>query len=95
MRAGSSQTLSCRELVELVTDYLEGSLAPETRSRFDEHLDACEGCRAYVEQMRTTIDLVGSLSEDSVSPEAKDRLLGAFRAWKQRGPGAERGSRGT
>jgi anti-sigma factor RsiW len=87
MEVGSSSDLSCRELVELVTGYLEGSLDPNTRARFDEHVDACEGCRTFVEQMRMTIDLVGKLSEDSVSPDAMERLLGAFRAWKQGGPG--------
>jgi anti-sigma factor RsiW len=50
--------MTCQELVELVTDYLEDALTPEERERFEAHLDDCPGCRAYVEQMRVTIRLV-------------------------------------
>ncbi|MDQ5874162.1 MAG: zf-HC2 domain-containing protein, partial [Actinomycetota bacterium] len=46
------EELTCRELVELVTDYLEGGLTPEDRMRFEEHLLICEGCSAYVDQVR-------------------------------------------
>jgi anti-sigma factor RsiW len=74
--------LTCKELVELVTDYLEGALSPEERARFDHHLSGCRGCRAYVEQMRRTLGAVGALSEDAVPDEAKQRLLRAFRSWK-------------
>jgi anti-sigma factor RsiW len=73
----------CRELVELVTDYLEGALPEEERVRFEEHLSACDGCTAYLEQMRQTIRLTGMLSEEDVPPEARERLLEAFRGWKQ------------
>lgn len=74
--------LSCRELVELVTDYLEDALPPSERRRFDEHLEVCEGCVAYLEQMRTTIHLTGRLAEDSIPEAARDALLRAFRDWK-------------
>jgi anti-sigma factor RsiW len=75
--------VSCKELVELVTDYLEGTLPPEERSRFDEHLAICPGCVTYVEQMRSTIDATGALREDTVPAEARDALLSAFRDWKR------------
>ena len=78
----TSEELTCRELVELVTDYLEGSLAAEDRMRFEEHLLICEGCSAYLDQMRKTIEVVGSLQEDFIPPEMRDDLLAAFRAWK-------------
>jgi anti-sigma factor RsiW len=76
------EQLSCQELVELVTDYLEGALSAEQRARFDAHLEPCRGCTAYVEQMRTTIELVGRLTPEYVSPEAEAALLGVFRDWK-------------
>jgi anti-sigma factor RsiW len=75
--------LTCRELVELVTDYLEGGLSPSDRARFDEHLAACEGCTAYLDQMRRTLGLVGRLSERSVSVEAREALRGAFGDWRR------------
>ena len=69
--------------VELVTDYLEGRLAPIEQRRFEAHLALCRGCRTYLEQMRQTILALGKLSEESIDPEAKERLLGAFRAWRR------------
>jgi predicted anti-sigma-YlaC factor YlaD len=75
--------LTCRELVELVTDYLEEALSPADRARFDEHLALCDGCRAYVEQLRDTVRLTGTLTEESLTPAAREDLLGAFRAWRR------------
>jgi anti-sigma factor RsiW len=77
--------LACQELVELVTDYIEGRLAPTDTSRFEEHLAVCEGCRVYLEQMRETIRLTGALSEESLSPDARDALLETFRGWRAQG----------
>jgi len=76
--------LNCRELVELVTAYLEGDLSAGERKRFDAHLAGCDGCTMYVEQMRRTIELTGTLSVDDVPPEAEDALLRTFRDWKAR-----------
>jgi predicted anti-sigma-YlaC factor YlaD len=78
-----SDELSCRELVELVTDYLEGALAERERARFELHLVYCEGCENYLEQMRRTIATVGQLREEDADPQALDDLLGAFREWKR------------
>ena len=75
--------LTCRELVELVTEYLEGALPAAERMRFEAHLAECEGCTTYLEHMQQTIRLLGCLSEDHVSPEAQEKLLGAFRYWKK------------
>ena len=79
------QGMSCQELVELVTDYLLGALDPAEGARFEAHLEECEGCRIYVEQMRRTVAVVGALREDDVQPEARDALLGVFRDWKHSG----------
>lgn len=78
----TAEALSCQELVELVTDYLEGALDPEERARFQQHLAECGNCQIYLEQMRATIELTGSLQPESVSPEAEEALLKAFRNWK-------------
>lgn len=74
--------LTCKELVELVTDYVEAVLPPEERDRFERHLNACEGCRRYIEQMRQTITLTGALTAHDVSPQAGRKLLDVFRDWK-------------
>ncbi|HEY6584604.1 MAG TPA: zf-HC2 domain-containing protein [Gaiellaceae bacterium] len=74
--------LTCAEVVELVTDYLEGRLSESERRRFDEHLTECDGCTAYVEQMRTTIAVSGRLSPPEPRAEFEERLLQAFRGWR-------------
>jgi anti-sigma factor RsiW len=74
--------LTCRELVRLVTDYLEGTLPEHDRRRFDTHLTGCDGCTAYLAQMQDTITLTRVLTRDSLDPEARDTLLAAFRTWK-------------
>jgi anti-sigma factor RsiW len=79
----TNDDLPCQELVELVTDYLEGRLAPMEQRRFEAHLALCRGCRTYLEQMRQTIRALGKLPEESIAPEAKERLLGVFRHWRR------------
>lgn len=74
--------LTCQELVELVTDYLEHVLPPRDAARFEAHLASCTGCTNYVEQARRTIDLTGRLTEDALPPTARAALLDAFRRWK-------------
>jgi anti-sigma factor RsiW len=74
--------LTCREMVELVTEYLEGAMPPELRAVFEAHLAVCPGCTAYLQQMRQTVALLGTLLEESVSAEAMDELLAAFRTWR-------------
>jgi predicted anti-sigma-YlaC factor YlaD len=73
--------ITCAELVELVTDYLEGALPADRRTLFDEHVEACDWCRAYLDQVRQTLRALGTLTEDSISPQARDALLDAFRGW--------------
>jgi predicted anti-sigma-YlaC factor YlaD len=74
--------MTCKELVELVTDYLDGAMSSENHARFDEHLAACPFCTIYLEQMRETIRAAGRLSEESISPEAMSELLARFRNWE-------------
>jgi anti-sigma factor RsiW len=75
--------LTCRELVELVTEYLEGTLPSPDRARFEAHLDRCSHCRRYLDQMRLTIRAMGSLSEETIDPAARESLLEAFRHWRR------------
>ena len=73
--------LSCRELAELITDYLEGALSLPDRVRFQLHLGLCRHCRAYLRQMRQTLRLVGKLPDQPMPAEVKDELLRRFRGW--------------
>ena len=75
--------MNCKELVELVTDYLEGALPDSEKTRFHAHLEICPGCTDYLEQLRLTLRISGRLEEESVEPEARDQLLKAFRDWKK------------
>jgi anti-sigma factor RsiW len=79
-----AEQLSCQELVEVVTDYLDGVLPPAERTRFDAHIADCDGCRAYLEQIRTTIALTGTLAPEQLAPQAEAALLEVFRDWKRR-----------
>ena len=73
---------TCKELVELVTDYFEGALPVEERIRLEEHLVMCSWCRTYLEQMRETIATAGTLREEDIEPEVRERLLDAFRGFR-------------
>jgi anti-sigma factor RsiW len=84
MTGSTLPEMPCRELVELVTEYLEDRLAPVDRERFEEHLAACDACRAYLEQFRRTISALGRLPVETLSPEAQRTLLDAFRGWTRR-----------
>jgi len=73
--------ITCQELVELVTAYLEDDLDVDTRRRFDAHLLECDDCPAYVEQIRLTMVAVGAVTADDIAPETCTTLLIHFRAW--------------
>ncbi len=77
--------LSCQELVELVTDYLEDALTSGERARFEAHLAGCKGCTNYLQQMWATIRVLGQLTEETIEPQARDELLHLFRDWKTEG----------
>jgi predicted anti-sigma-YlaC factor YlaD len=74
--------LSCNEIVELVTAYLEAALDPRDRERFEEHLVFCDGCENYLEQIRTTIELTRRLDVGELTPALQERLLEAFHGWR-------------
>jgi anti-sigma factor RsiW len=78
----SHDHLSCQEVVELVTDFLDGALPAEDAALFEQHLNFCEGCVWYVDQIKTTVETLGEVREERITPEAKDRLMTAFRHWR-------------
>ena len=82
MSRRANQILTCREMVELVTDYLEGRLDGAERQRFEVHVAECDGCTRYIDQMRMTIDALGRIPPETISPEAEKELLDAFRDWQ-------------
>lgn len=75
--------MTCKELVELVTEYLEGTLAADLRMKMEDHLSRCDGCTNYLEQMRQTIHLTGQVREESLTSEQRNDLLRLFRDWKK------------
>lgn len=75
--------LTCADIVKLVTEYLEGRLTFAERQRFEGHIAICPPCRAFLDQMRTTVELVGGLQEEDVPPEVEEHLLTAFRDWRR------------
>jgi hypothetical protein len=81
--AESAEHITCQELVELVTDYLETALPSSEAELFEQHLNFCEGCVWYVREMRTTVATTGRLREEDVPPETRDQLLTVFRDWKR------------
>jgi len=79
----TSNDLTCQELVELITDYLEAALPDGERVRIEAHLAGCTGCRNYLAQMQQTIHTLGKLPEESIPDSVRDELLTLFRSWKQ------------
>jgi len=78
----SEQGLTCQEVIELLSSYVEGGLTADDRRRVDEHLALCDGCTTYLEQMRETIRLSGMVTEEQVPEDEKAALLAAFRDWR-------------
>ena len=82
MRSILKRDLVCQQAVELVTDYLDGALSRRDRRRFEAHLKNCPNCSAYLEQIRTTIRLTGTIEPDDLTPEAKRDLTDLYRRWR-------------
>jgi anti-sigma factor RsiW len=75
--------MPCQELVEVITDYLEGRLSPTDQARFEAHIADCEYCETYLEQMRQTIRTFGRILAESLTDDARETLLEAFRSWRR------------
>lgn len=74
--------LACQEMVELVTDYLEGRLSRSQRRRFEAHLADCENCTEYLHQMRATIRLTGSLGAEDLTAQMREELGELYERWR-------------
>jgi anti-sigma factor RsiW len=74
--------LTCQELAELVTDYLEGALSRRDRRRFEAHIAACPMCPAYLARVRITLQELGSITEDDIDPAFMAELQQRFRDWR-------------
>ena len=72
----------CREVVEVVTDYLEGAMSGRDRARFEAHLADCAHCTEYLAQMRATLDVLGRIEPDELAPEVRDELAALYRRWR-------------
>ena len=83
MSVAIASELTCRELVELVTDYFEDRLSTDENRRFELHVCSCTGCRAYLAQMRAVVRVAGRLDESDLPTAVRADLLDAFRAWKR------------
>jgi anti-sigma factor RsiW len=79
--------LVCQQAVELVTDYLEGTLARADRRRYEAHLAGCPHCTEYLAQMRKTIELTGTLTADDLTPQMQDDFIALYRQWHEDQPG--------
>ena len=75
--------ITCREVLDLLTDYLEAALPPGLHARVELHLLECDHCARYLEELRATIGALGALTEDDVPSEVRDALLTAFRTWRR------------
>jgi anti-sigma factor RsiW len=78
----TANEITCTELIEAITDYLEGTMQAAERRRFEAHLEGCPDCVNYLEQMRQTVAALGELSEESIAPDAREALLETFRGWR-------------
>jgi anti-sigma factor RsiW len=74
--------MTCRQVVELMTDYLEGALSGTDRARFEEHIAGCDGCRAYLAQLATTRRVLRQLADEPIPPDLQAELLKTFQNWK-------------
>jgi anti-sigma factor RsiW len=81
----TSRPMTCREVIDLLTDYVEDALPEQERRRVEAHLASCDGCTTYLEQMRETIRLTGMLTEEEIPEAERHRLLAAFRDWTRPG----------
>ena len=78
-----AEHVTCQEVVELVSDYLEHALPTDEAELFEQHINFCDGCQWYLDQLRSTIATVGRIEEEDVPPETCEKLLAAFRDWKR------------
>ena len=82
MRLLRHRDLVCQQMVELVTDYLDGALSRSARRRFEAHLVGCPHCTEYLAQMRETIRVTGRLTPEDLTPQMREDLVEVYRRWQ-------------
>lgn len=75
---------TCKEVVDLAAEYVEGAMPPQEATQFEMHLNFCDGCYVFIDQIRATAATAGRLEEEEISPQTKAKLLAAFRDWSGR-----------
>jgi len=75
--------MTCRQVVELMTEYLDGNMPVRDRARFEEHIAGCDGCRAYLAQIRMTRDMLGRSADEAIPESVERELIDAFRQWRR------------
>jgi anti-sigma factor RsiW len=80
---GRANELACQQVVEMVTDYLEGAMPRSQRRRLEAHLAGCEHCSEYLDQMRATIRLTGRLRSEDLAPEMREEFIEIYRRWRE------------
>ncbi len=78
----AADELTCKEVVGLVTEYLEQTLLPAAQARLEQHLADCPGCQTYLQQIQQTIDMLRRLADEPMFPETRQQLLQVFQTWK-------------
>jgi len=86
-----TRNLVCRDAIELVTDYLEGRLTRRNRRRFERHIASCRNCRTYLEQIRHTIAVTGTIEPEDLTPKAQEDLIQLFRRYRDDSNGPQTG----
>jgi hypothetical protein len=75
------RALTCQEMVELMTDYLEAGLSKRNARKFERHLSGCDHCTEFLRQIRTTIALTGAVATDELSAQRERELTALFQRW--------------
>ena len=73
--------IACRDLLELISSYLDGALPADVHAAIEQHVSGCDGCTAVLEEFRITIAMTGTLTEDQITDAQRDTMLAAFRGW--------------
>ncbi len=76
--------MRCRQVVELMTEYIEGTLSDSDRKKFEQHIAGCDGCTEYLRQLRISIGLTGRLPDEPVPAHLAEELVRAFKDWRRR-----------
>ena len=78
--------ITCRQVVALMTDYLDDALGPDDQALMEAHLAECEGCAEHLRQIRITVAVTGRIREEDLTPAVRDDLMDLYRRWRRDRP---------